>query len=78
MLNKIVSSDRDLVGVILFGTNKTSNVLNVPHVVVLQELQELNAEKIKQLLNMLKRKLLCLLQCQQKENDVAVGRLFVL
>uniref|UniRef100_A0A2Z5TRK7 ATP-dependent DNA helicase 2 subunit 1 n=1 Tax=Reticulitermes speratus TaxID=60591 RepID=A0A2Z5TRK7_9NEOP len=55
MLNKIVSSDRDLVGVILFGTNKTSNVLNVPHVVVLQELQELNAEKIKQLLNMLKQ-----------------------
>jgi ATP-dependent DNA helicase 2 subunit 1 len=69
MLNKIVSSDRDLVGVILFGTNKTSNALNVPHVVVLQDLQEMNAEKIKQLLTMLKRKLLCLFKCQQKENE---------
>jgi len=69
MLNKIVSSDRDLVGVILFGTHKTSNALNVPHVVVLQDLEELNAEKIKQLLTMLKRKLLlCLFQRQQIEN----------
>ena len=47
MLNKIVSSDRDLVGVILFGTNKTINALNVQHVFVLQDLQELNAEKLK-------------------------------
>jgi ATP-dependent DNA helicase 2 subunit 1 len=70
MLNKIVSSDRDLVGVILFGTKKTSNVLNVPHVFVLQNLEELNAEKIKQLLTMLKRKLLlCLFQSQQIENS---------
>ena len=69
MLNKIVSSDRDLVGVILFGTNKTSNTLNVQHVVVLQDLEELNAEKIKQLLTMLKRKLvMCLFQSQQIEN----------
>jgi ATP-dependent DNA helicase 2 subunit 1 len=66
MLNKIVSSDRDLVGVILFGTNKTSNVLNVQHVSVLQDLQELNAEKIKHLLTMLKRKLLSLFQRQRK------------
>lgn len=66
MLNKIVSSDRDLVGVILFGTN---NTLNVQHVVVLQDLEELNAEKIKQLLTMLKRKLvMCLFQSQQIEN----------
>jgi len=69
MLNKIVSSDRDLVGVILFGTNKTSNNLNVQNVVVLQDLEELNAEKIKQLLTMLKSKLvLCLFQIQQIEN----------
>jgi len=65
MLNKIVSSDRDLVGVILFGTNKTINALNVQHVFVLQDLQELNAEKIKELMTMLKRKLLlCLFQSQ--------------
>jgi Ku70/Ku80 N-terminal alpha/beta domain. len=68
MLNKIVSSDRDLVGVILFGTNKTINGLNVQHMVVLQDLEELSAEKIKQLLTMLERKLLGLFQCPQKEN----------
>jgi ATP-dependent DNA helicase 2 subunit 1 len=57
MLNKIVSSEGDMVGVILFGTNKTSNALNVPHVAVLQELEQPNADKIKQLENILKRKL---------------------
>ena len=69
MLNRIVSSDGDLVGVILFGTNETSNTLNVQHVFVLQDLDLLNAEKIKELLTMLKRKLvLCLFQRQQIEN----------
>jgi ATP-dependent DNA helicase 2 subunit 1 len=57
MLNKIVSSERDMVGVILFGTNKTSNALNVPHVAVLQDLEQPNADKIKQLETMLKCKL---------------------
>lgn len=57
MLNKIVSSEQDMVGVILFGTDKTSNALNVPHVTVLQDLEQPNADKIKQLENMLKRKL---------------------
>lgn len=57
MLNKIVSSEQDMVGVILFGTDKTSNALNVPHVAVLQDLEQPNADKIKQLENMLKCKL---------------------
>lgn len=56
MLNKIVSSERDVVGVILFGTDKTSNALNVPHVTVLQDLEQPNADKIKQLEKMLKSK----------------------
>jgi hypothetical protein len=46
-----------MVGVILFGTDKTSNALNVPHVAVLQDLEQLNADKIKQLEKMLKCKL---------------------
>lgn len=59
MLNKIISSDRDLMGVILFGTNKTDNALNVPHIAVLQNLQQPNADNIKQLETMLKCKFLC-------------------
>lgn len=58
MLNTIISSDQDMIGIILFGTNKTSNVLNVPHIAVLQDLQQPNADKIKQLETMLKRKIL--------------------
>lgn len=54
MLNKIVSSEQDMVGVILFGTDKTSNALNVPHLAVLQGLEQPNADKVKQLENMLK------------------------
>jgi hypothetical protein len=59
MLNMITSSDRDMIGMILFGTNKTSNVLNVPHIAVLQDLEQPNASKIKQLETILKRKFLC-------------------
>jgi ATP-dependent DNA helicase 2 subunit 1 len=69
MLNTIVSSDRDTIGVILFGTNKTSNVLNVPHVSVLQDLQQPNADKIKQLETMLKRKFLCSFRYQHTETS---------
>jgi hypothetical protein len=68
MLNKIVSSERDMIGVILFGTDKTSNALNVPHVAVLQDLEQPNAEKIKQLENMLKCKLQCPFYHQHTEN----------
>jgi hypothetical protein len=48
-----------MIGVILFGTNKTSNVLNVPHIAVLQDVQQPNADKIKQLETILKSKFLC-------------------
>ncbi|CAG2053768.1 unnamed protein product [Timema podura] len=53
MLNKIISSEHDLVGVVLFGTGKTDNHLNVPHISTLQDLAEPSPDKIKQLENML-------------------------
>ncbi|XP_069690270.1 X-ray repair cross-complementing protein 6 [Periplaneta americana] len=55
MLNKIVSSERDLMGVVLFGTDKTTNKLDVPHIYVLQDLQQPGADKIKQLETILNR-----------------------
>nr|CAD7257666.1 unnamed protein product [Timema shepardi] len=53
MLNKIISSEHDLVGVVLFGTGKTDNHLNVPHISTLQDLSEPSPDKIKQLESML-------------------------
>nr|CAD7456975.1 unnamed protein product [Timema tahoe] len=53
MLNKIISSEHDLVSVVLFGTGKTANHLNVPHISTLQDLAEPSPDKIKQLENML-------------------------
>nr|CAD7398661.1 unnamed protein product [Timema cristinae] len=49
MLNKIISSEHDLVGVVLFGTGMTDNHLNVPHISTLQDLAEPSPDKIKQL-----------------------------
>lgn len=38
MKNKIITNDNDKIGVVLYGTNKTSNSLFLPHVYVLQKL----------------------------------------
>ncbi|KAJ9573651.1 hypothetical protein L9F63_008992 [Diploptera punctata] len=54
MMNKIISSEKDLIGVIFFGTDKKDNKLNVPHITVLQDVLQPSAEKIKQLENLLK------------------------
>ncbi|XP_063226610.1 X-ray repair cross-complementing protein 6 isoform X1 [Bacillus rossius redtenbacheri] len=53
MLNKIIGSEQDLVGAVLFGTAKTQNVISVPHVSTLQELEKPSAQKLKQLGEML-------------------------
>lgn len=46
MLNKITSSPKDLVGVILFGTDKDSNPNRFKNVFVLQELESPGAETV--------------------------------
>ena len=38
LLNKVFSSDKDLVGVVLFGTDKTSNTADFKHIYVMQVL----------------------------------------
>ncbi|XP_077559666.1 inverted repeat-binding protein isoform X2 [Haemaphysalis longicornis] len=46
MLNKITSSPRDLVGVVLFGTEKDSNPNRFKNVFVLQDLESPGAESV--------------------------------
>lgn len=47
--NKIISSDRDLVGVIFFGTDKEKNSGNFKHIYTLQELDQPCAARILEL-----------------------------
>ncbi|KAG0331408.1 X-ray repair cross-complementing protein 6, partial [Podila humilis] len=49
LLNKIISSDSDLVGVVLYGTAKSENSNNFSNIYVLQDLEAPNVHKIKQL-----------------------------
>ncbi|ORZ22807.1 SPOC like C-terminal domain-containing protein [Lobosporangium transversale] len=48
-LNKIISSESDLVGVIFYGTEKSKNANNFEHIYVLQDLETPDVSKIQQL-----------------------------
>ncbi|KAG0005266.1 X-ray repair cross-complementing protein 6 [Modicella reniformis] len=48
-LNKIISSDSDLVGIVLYGTEKSKNPNNFQHIYVLQDLETPDVNKIQQL-----------------------------
>jgi ATP-dependent DNA helicase 2 subunit 1 len=54
LLNKIVSSEKDLVGVVLYGTDKSQNKSDFKHVYVLQDLDTPDAPRIKQIEDMLR------------------------
>jgi ATP-dependent DNA helicase 2 subunit 1 len=49
LLNKIISSEKDLVGVVLFGTDKEKNPSEFKHVYILQDLDQPDAPRIKEL-----------------------------
>ena len=49
LMSKIISSDKDLVGVILFGTGKSNNSSDFPNVYDLQCLDMPDADRILQL-----------------------------
>ena len=49
LMSKIISSDKDLVGVILFGTEKSQNSSDFPNVYDLQALDMPDADRILQL-----------------------------
>ncbi|XP_033119384.1 X-ray repair cross-complementing protein 5-like [Anneissia japonica] len=49
MGNKIISSDKDLVGVVFFGTDKNKNKNDFRHIYVLQDLEQPSAGKILEL-----------------------------
>ncbi|XP_067003694.2 X-ray repair cross-complementing protein 6 [Anabrus simplex] len=53
MLNKIIGSAKDLIGVVLFGTDKSDSP-DMKHITVLQEFSQPSSEKIQQLEKMLK------------------------
>ncbi|KAF9171993.1 X-ray repair cross-complementing protein 6 [Mortierella sp. AD010] len=48
-LNKIISSESDLVGVVLYGTEKSKNANNFENIYVLQDLEAPDVSKIQQL-----------------------------
>ncbi|KAF9412012.1 X-ray repair cross-complementing protein 6 [Podila epigama] len=50
-LNKIISSESDLVGVVLYGTQVSKNPNNFEHIYVLQDLDAPDVQKIQQLEN---------------------------
>ena len=47
MKNKIVTSDNDKIGVVLYGCARTENSLSLPNVTVLQKLDTPDAVAIK-------------------------------
>ncbi|CAI8018048.1 X-ray repair cross-complementing protein 6 [Geodia barretti] len=53
LLNKIISSEKDLVGVVLYGTAKSQNKSDFKHVYVLQDLDTPDAPRIKEIEDML-------------------------
>ncbi len=54
LTNKIISSDKDLLGVVFFGTEKKNNSGNFEHVYVLQDLDQPSAARILELEALLK------------------------
>ncbi|KAH3887420.1 hypothetical protein DPMN_011437 [Dreissena polymorpha] len=57
--NKIISSEKDLVGIVLFGTEKSKNANEFKHIYVYQELDQPGAPRILELEDM----------CEGKETD---------
>ncbi|XP_038067298.1 X-ray repair cross-complementing protein 5-like [Patiria miniata] len=53
LTNKIISSDKDMLGVVLFGTEKNKNSGNFEHVYVLQDLDNPSAARILELESLL-------------------------
>lgn len=53
--SKIISNDKDLSGVILYGTEKHKNAFDFKHIYILQELAQPSAERIIQLENLSKK-----------------------
>ena len=51
MKTKIITSDNDKIGIVLFGCNKTENSLNLPNITVLQRLDTPDAATIKRFQN---------------------------
>ena len=51
MKTKIITSDNDKIGIVLFGCNKTENSLNLPNITVLQKLDTPDAATIKNFQN---------------------------
>ena len=47
MKTKIITSDNDKIGIVLYGCKKTDNSLNLPNVTVLQHLDTPDAATIK-------------------------------
>ncbi|PSN51837.1 hypothetical protein C0J52_04753 [Blattella germanica] len=54
MKNKIISSEKDVAGIVLFGTSKKNNELDVSNIFVLQDLIQPGAESLKKLENIVK------------------------
>lgn len=53
--NKIISSDKDMVGVVFFGTDKAKNPSDFKHIYIYQELDQPGAPRILELENMLEK-----------------------
>ncbi|VDI60204.1 X-ray repair cross-complementing protein 5-like [Mytilus galloprovincialis] len=51
--NKIISSDKDLIGVVFFGTDKAKNTSDFKHIYIYQELDQPGAPRILELEDML-------------------------
>ncbi|XP_074659916.1 X-ray repair cross-complementing protein 5-like [Tubulanus polymorphus] len=49
MQNKIISSDRDLMGIVFFGTENLKNSSDFKHIYILQDLNQPSAERVLQL-----------------------------
>ncbi|RUS22756.1 hypothetical protein BC937DRAFT_87171 [Endogone sp. FLAS-F59071] len=49
LMNKIISSESDLVGILLYGTEKKQNSTNFEHIYILQDLDMPDAQRIKEI-----------------------------
>lgn len=61
LMRKIISSDQDLISVVLFNTRETKNPIDFAHVYILQELERPGAEKVLMLEKLIKGK--CTVAC---------------
>jgi len=47
MKTKIITNDNDKIGIVLYGSNKTANSLNLDNIAVMQKLDQSDASTIK-------------------------------